>query len=213
MNRIFVTLAVVCIGSAFPAAGATAWKDGPSVAYVFGGDVESAGFGFGYQAAHEFSRNFSVEFMGQWHEDESDALASAFPTVGDTPTVGLDVISLALTGRVSMEPAPSLLAYAGAGVGYYILEADNGEIRESLSGTGFGFADVQGDKEFGAHIVLGCELLLTKRWEIFAEYRYSFLDSGYTASYSADRDSPVGTQRDSFDYDHGALRFGLNYRL
>lgn len=213
MNRLMIALAVFAVGLLPHATQADTWKDGPATAYVFGGDVESEGFGFGYQVAYEFNRNFSIEFMGLWHEDESDALSEALPTVGNTPPIGLDVITLGLTGRLSMEPAPSLLTYVGAGVGFYILEADNEGVRESLSGTGFGFAEIDGDKEFGAHIVLGCEVVLTKRWEVFAEYRYTFLDSGYTLSYSPDRDSPVGTERDAFDYDHGAIRIGVNYRL
>lgn len=213
MNRLIIALAIVSTGILPAQTRAGTWKDGPAVTYVFGGDVESAGFGLGYQAAHEFNRHCSIEFSGLWHQDESDALAQSLPTGSSTPTVGLDVYSLALTGRVSFEPRPSVLTYAGAGVGYYILKADNEDVRNSLAETGFGFAEVSGDKEFGSHLVLGCEILITNRWEIFAEYRHTFLNSGYTTTYSPNRDSPEDSQRNSFDYNHSVVRVGINYRI
>ena len=198
---------------ALPSAEAGTWKDGPAAAYVFGGDVESDGFGFGYQATYEHNRNLSVEFSGLWHDDESDAIAAALPTVVAAPPIDLEVIALALTGRVSVQPTPSLLAYAGGGVGYYIIKANNQDVRQSLSGTGYGHASVDGDKEFGGHFSLGCELVLTRHWEIFAEYRQAFVDSGYTVRYAPDRDSPVDDRRDDFSYDHSLIRIGLNYRF
>ena len=123
------------------------------------------------------------------------------------------MISLALTGRASLEPNPSTLVYGGAGFGYYIIEAKNADIHEGLSGTGIGFAEVDGDKEFGAQIVIGTEVVLTHNWEVFAEFRQVFLNSGFTVRFSPDSASPVDDQRDSLSYDHRMLRIGLNYRF
>ena len=214
MNRLARLLIAGLIGlPALASAQKGVWKDGPSTAYVFGDDVESEGFGFGYQVVYEVNRNLSFELSGLWHEDESDAIAASLPTVVPVLATDLDVISLALTCRLSVEPIPGLLAYAGGGAGYYIIEADNQDVRESLSGTGFGFAEVDGDKEFGGHLALGCEAVLTRHWEVFAEFRQVFVDTGYTLRYAPSPDSPVGSGRDAFSYDHSLFRVGINYRF
>ena len=188
-------------------------KDGPATVFVFGDDVEDEGFGFGYQAAFEFKQNFSIEFSGVWHEDKSRAIAREIPGLVSTPSIDLDVISLGLTGRIHGEPVPNLLVYGGAGLGYYIIEAENEDVREILSAAGLAFVEADGDKEFGAHFVVGTEVLLTQHWELFAEYRQVFLDSGFTIRSSANRDAPVEDRRQSFSYDHRMIRVGVNYRF
>ena len=129
------------------------------------------------------------------------------------PKIDLDVISLALTGRIHVEATPNVQVYGGAGVGYYIIEAENQDVRESLSGAGLAFVEADGDKEFGAHIVIGSELLLTQHWELFAEFREVFLDSGFTVRSSSNKDAPVEARRENLSYDHRMIRIGINYRF
>lgn len=184
-------------------ASATAWKDGPFVGYHFAGDVEDPGLVLGWQAAYEFNPYSSVELLGSWHEDSTvDGLS-------------FDVWSVALTGRVGFMPHRSTRVYGGAGFGYYVLHADNEQVRRETVDQATGsveFVEVQFDKDFGGHAAAGAEVRLSERWELFGELRYVFLETEARYSVAADG-SDTMTTREDFPYNFAVLRLGLNYRF
>ena len=189
------------------------FKDGPFIGYVFGQDVEDRGAAFGYQVAYEVNRTLSFELLGSWHEDESLSLGGQVPTLSPGTEIDLDVIGIALSGRLAFYAVSSVSAYVGGGFGYYILEANNEEVRAAAV-PGFGFVEADPEQEFGAHYVIGGEVLLTPHWECFLEFRQIFFDTDIDVNFAADKDTPVSTRvRDDFSYDHLMLRLGVNFRF
>ena len=213
LKRQVVTIVAVCAAVCSTPVLAGTLKNGPATALVFGGDVEDEGFGFGYQAAYELNQSFSFEFSGLWHEDESSAIARNISGLGSAPTIDFDVISLALTGRIHVEPTPNVQVFGGAGLGYYIIETENQDAQESLSDAGLAFVEADGDKEFGVHFVLGTKILLSRHWELFAEVRQVFLDSGMTVHSLSHKNAPVTAQREDLSYDHRMIRIGINFKF
>jgi opacity protein-like surface antigen len=70
-------------------------------------------------------------------------------------------------------------------------------------------ADVDVDNEVGFHVGAGLNFPLQNNWELFAEYRYTFLELEGDISVSA-----MGiTESRSLegDYDFGLLKVGVNY--
>ena len=207
LTAFFVLAACGCV-----VASAQTWKDGPFGGYVFGGDVDQAGFAFGYQVGYEANRAFSLEFSGSWHEDKSARLAPRLPTVADGTSIDLDLISLVLTGRLAGHPTRSVTAYLGGGFGYYVLDFDSRDIREAAA-PGVGFIDADAGDSFGIHYALGAEVLLTSHWDVFAEFRHVFLEPKVEVTFAPDRDTPPTSSEDDFSYDHMLIRLGVNYRF
>ena len=206
--RLVAALALL-LSSALGAGGGTL-KDGPSVGYVFGGDVENETFGLGYEVVYEWNSAISFDCSVFWHGDDSFRVGGRLPTTPATD-ISLDVIAVAFNGRVGHRFEENLYLYAGGGFGYYVIEADNEEVRQQESALAF--VEIDGDKDFGAQILLGAELVLTERWEVFAELGSVFLDSGLTLRVSPARDGVTRDDRDNLSYDYASLRLGIHYRF
>ena len=194
------------LAAALLAAGpvhAGTFKDGPFAGYVMAGDVEDAGPAFGWQAAYEYNRHSSLELLFSWHEDET------------REGLDFDVWSLALAGRVGFVPHRSTRVYGGAGLGYYMLRADNEQVRIRATDEpqDFSFAEVRFDKDFGANLLGGVEVRLTERWELFGEFRYVFFETDARFTTARTGDSAVNRVTEPFPYDFAMLRLGLNYRF
>jgi opacity protein-like surface antigen len=198
---IYVTLAAL-LTTASVSAGT--FKDGPLAGYVFAGDVEDPGLALGWQAGYEFNRYASLEFLFSWHEDET------------RERLGFDVFSFALNGRVGFVPHPTTRVYGGAGVGYYVLQADNEQVRIEATANnpeGLDFAEIRFDKDFGGNLVAGAEVRLTERWELLGELRYTFFDTDVRYQSAATGSNTMVREVNSFPYDFAMIRIGLNYRF
>lgn len=178
--------------------------------YVFSSDVENETFGIGYEVVYELNSAISFDLSGFWHEDDSFRVGNRLPA-SPPPEVALDVIAVAFNGRLGHRFDENFYVYGGGGFGYYVLEADNEEVR--MAAPGPAFIEIDGDKDFGAQILFGAELVLTERWEVFAEIRRVFLDSGLTLRVSPTGDSPARNDRDSLGYDYATIRMGIHYRF
>ena len=218
MNRIcmlwatcILTASAVC-ASAEPLFEDTL-KDGPFVSYLVGGDVENESVGFGWQVGYEHNPTLSLEFSFAWNEDESVELGRRLPGLDDPGAIDLDVLSFALTGRAGLRPEPNIYTYVGAGFGLYVLKADNEQIRIAAAENSASFAEADADEEFGAHLALGVESVLTKHWEIFAEYRHVFFDTAVKVTTIPGGAGAAVSGKEDLDYDHGLLRLGLTYRF
>jgi opacity protein-like surface antigen len=187
-------------------------KDGPFVSYLVGGDVENESVGFGWQVGYEHTPHLSLECAVAWNEDESVKLGERLPGLSDAGAIDLDVLSFALTGRAGLRPDPNIYTYLGAGFGLYVLKADNEQVRMAGAARNASFAEADADEEFGFHLALGAETVLTEHWEVFAEYRHVFFDTGVKVT-TIPADGAAVTGREDLSYDHGLLRLGLNYRF
>jgi len=164
---------------------AQAFKIGGHGAYTVGGDVEDEEFGAGAQMVAEFNDNFSVELSGSWIEDQVN-----IPVVGPTD---LDFFTIALSARVGGELEDGVGVYVGGGVGYHTFKIS-------------GFTDP--DDEVGFHACAGAELALGDNLELFAEYRFSWVEyTAVTGGGSAQIDELPQ------DYNFGLARVGINLVL
>ncbi|MBN1269852.1 MAG: porin family protein [Kiritimatiellae bacterium] len=209
-------------------AAAQAWKDGLHAGFATGADVKNEDFAFGYQAACEFNDYASMEFAVTRQNDEIQDTIGVL-TLPHEFNIGLELWALTLTGRLGFNPLERLRLYAGAGLGFYITQTDNEEIRVIAATRGsdeFPQAqlynmDVDLENAFGWHAGAGLEVLLTDNWELFAELRYTALE------FDADLEVTEQLRRDVFaapeweteiipdtlDYDHMLVRAGVNYRF
>lgn len=182
-------------------------QDGPAVLLTFGGDVEDASFGFGYQAAYRHTPLLSVEFSAFWQQDESVDLGGQAPAVPPGSTIDLDVWAFALTARAGYEPFQNTHAYAGGGAGVYRLDVENG----AFPAAG-GSLDADIGTDLGWHVVAGMEWTFHRHWQLFGEYRFVWYEDDLEVRF-VPPGGPGTTSRGEFSYDHGVLRLGLNYRF
>lgn len=191
------------------------FKDGPFVGYVQGGDVVDEDVAFGWQGVYEHDEHLSVEGAFSWQQDEDIRFSSSQPEVGDTP-LDLQLLGFSLTGRIGSRPRENLHLYIGGGFTYYEIDGNTERIRVAADAAGTppaGFFAVDFDKEWGGHFVLGLEVVLTRHWEVFAEYRQLYLQPSAQVRFAPDRDSPTISRYQKYSYDHSMLRFGLSYRF
>ena len=207
------TVLAGCLCVCALAAEAGTLKDGPMLTYMLGEDVEENDLGFGYQVVYELNRNNSIELSASWNEDKSLDLGSRVPTFPEASQVDMDVIAIALTGRLGYTPTPNVIAYLGGGIGYYILKVNNENLLRDIAPDTVGFIEADADKDFGAHFALGVEVVMWRHWEMFAEWRQVFYNTQMKVSYAATPSTPLVASRDDFSYDHALLRIGLNYRF
>jgi len=223
--RLAVAVLAGCVAGS---ASADTLKDGPHLGWVQGGDVRNEDIAVGWQGTYEFSDYFSLDMTYTRHEDELSREELNYPGFPSDSRLDLEFNVVALTGRASFSPLRRLWLYGGAGVGYYFINEEAEGVRESLAATpvpgpGGGTVtefNINIDKDFGFHLALGFELLLSDKWEIFAEYRW--VDFSTDADVTAVETVPaedIGKSKltynanETFDYDYGLARFGINYRF
>lgn len=204
------------------------FKDGPSAIYPTGGDIGESSLGGGWQAAYEFNDLFSLEGLISAQRDDLPVSVLSEPFSAD---LDLNIVSFALTARAGWFFDP-VSVYAGAGIGYYFFDGDADAVRSAIDGSrdrlpaGVSSLNLNNDIDdaVGTHLALGAEWMITKRWEVFAEYRMVFLETDIRYRVDTGRPNPdpvtttptlVTTQssEETLSYDHGVVRIGLNYRF
>jgi outer membrane protein W len=106
---------------------------------------EVAGGGLSFDIP--ITSNWQVDLRGSYFEETSpDAFGEALE-IGDADSPfrenGLEVLPLEVGGRYNFLPESKVRPYAGAGVGYYMLDTDLGDVNDEggyygLVGLGFG---------------------------------------------------------------------------
>lgn len=228
MKKIAFIAATLLFMVAFAQAQPRAvFKDGPHFAYPTGGDVRNERAGYGWQVAYEWNHYVSMEASITRQKDKIDDMP-LWPALSDSE-FDLEIINIAVSGRLSYPLGP-LTPYLGGGLGYYYMRTDtkgiNQTLRENPGTLPPGVSELRigadMDNTFGYHVAAGLELLLTPSWEVFAEYRRVFLDSDITVRRTESRPTPGATlafermqtqQTETFPYDHGLIRVGVNYRF
>lgn len=175
-------MAAVCVLAAVALCHAQGFKLGAHGAYTAGGDVEEEEFGMGAQLVAGFNENVSLELAGTWIEDEA--------AVGD-----FDFFNIALSLRLHAAMEGGFSPYIGGGVNYMMFDFDD-------------VADP--DDEMGFHACAGVDIPLGENVELFAEYRYTWVE--YTVE-SGGGDVEFEEIGSDFDYEIGMIRAGLNLVL
>ena len=179
------------------------WKDGLHIGTITGGDVETSQPAIGWQAVYEYSPFISFEGAITYQEDEADKNINSSGLVLPNVRYDFETLALAATARLSQPLNQHWKPYVGLGFGYYIFDVDAHSSATSIS------ADAE--DEFGYHGVIGTDWRFVRNWELNLEYRYVLLQPDTTVQPGSNGTSNGIKQQ--FDYDHGLLRLGLNYRF
>ncbi len=212
-----------------PSAPGQILKDGPHIAFPMGGDTQDPETAFGWHVMYEYTDLMSADLALTRMVDSLDGHALG---VGPFPAAGSAEVEnwvVAISARVGTLVGHRTYIYLSGGAGYYFFnEQDMQEVRRSLdaapvagpSGGRITDARLSVDDTFGYHLGAGVEWLLVPKWEIFADYRLAYLDtdSSLTVVETIPSSGPGPGSRTHersgrFDYDHGLLRVGINYRF
>lgn len=107
-------------------------------------------------------------------------------------------IPLTVTGRIYLPVSDSFMPFGALGAGWYYVMFDYEDALEDI-----GFED-SNTNEFGWHVGLGGEFVLTPRLNLYLEARWIFLDA------ERDLDESVVEDIENFDEDATYLAAGLN---
>jgi opacity protein-like surface antigen len=204
------------------------FKDGIHLAYPVGGDVRDEQAGFGLHVTYEWTEFMSLEAsLGRQTDSITDWDVVSAPFQND---FDLEVVYAALSGRLGYRLG-NFHPYAGAGFGYYSMRADgkntNRSIRENAAALPEGLLGLQvgadPDNAFAYHVALGVEWIIVPRVELFAEYRYTFLETDVSFTRTETTLAPESERTDlfktttsrsePFDYNHGLVRVGASLRF
>jgi len=182
MNKLSVAVASFFLSAAI--CQAQAIKAGLHTGYTVNGDVEDKGAVFGAQVGMKISEELAVEFSGTMFSDSDEG-------------VDIDVKQFALTGKYIYKLMDGLDAYGGAGISYNMFDGSGDSMNVDM------------DNKIGFHLCAGLEWVFAEKFELFGEYRYSFMKVGGTITFRDD----FSEMSQSFDedYNFGMLRIGVNY--
>jgi len=220
MHRFYSTVLCLLVALALPAS-AGEFKVGGHGGYTAGGDIDDEDFAWGGQVLYEATENVALEFMASSYSDEAKETTSD----GVGVTTELDVIALTLALIGSMEASETVNVYALGGLGYFLFDGDVGvddtAAAAALGTPGATFAssfNFDPDDEFGVFVGAGVSVAVHEAVEIFADYRYNFVeidaDISGSATASAPGVAPVTSSaaaRIEGDFDHGVARVGVNF--
>jgi opacity protein-like surface antigen len=202
------------------------FKDGLFYGIPRGGDVRNPKEAYGWQMGYEPNPYLTAEITIGRQKDRIDDL-NILPT-GFAGDLELEIVHASAGFKIGY-PIHRFYPYAGAGIGYYYMRGHAGKINQTIaqnpalrpSGVTELRVGADIDNVFGYHLALGLEVLITKRWEVFAEYRWVKIDSDITINrtetrrqsglYQVRRDTT--SEKQDFGYDHGLVRLGVNYRF
>lgn len=178
MNR-YLAIAVCVLFCGVVCEGG-AFKIGAHGAYTAGGDVREEEAGYGAQLGIEFNDVVSAEVAGTYVQDE---------LLG----IDLDIYMGAITLRLGAPLGEFVSLYGGGGITYTRFELD--------------WPGVKQEDDVGFHACGGIEIDLADTLELFAEYRYSFVE------YDAQSGGGSLTFEEQNEYEYGLIRVGLNIQL
>ena len=138
---------------------------------------------------------WGIDLRGSYFEEtRPDAFSEAFE-LGDADSPfresGLEIVPLEVGGRYNFVPEARVRPYAGAGVGYYLLDTDFGEVND----------------EGGYYGLLGLGFGNPEKANFFVEANYRRME----ATVEVDPDDP--TEFEGFDEDVGIDLDGLGFNV
>ena len=227
MNKRIFLAALLC---GVMSAKAEVIKDGPSMGYASGSDVEETTMAFGYQGAYEFNDNLAVE-VGVIRQ--LDKFSDSTLTDGYVPfdsKTEMELWGITVSVLASHKPNDRVKLYIGGGAGYYIPKADDVNLRRALAANGWnpsgpGFVEdinLEMENAVAPHFITGISYRLTKNWEVFADFRRVFLDTDVSLDVTMEYPPEVSgvpgeliktTSSYPMDYNHDFVRVGANFRF
>jgi len=172
MKRFAIALAVLLMLSA--AAPASAGSFGVYGSYWAGGDTDAI-YGGGVRVGFNFFKWMELEFHGTYYGDSEEEIGGTTVEFSNIPVDG--------GLKFNFMPEKSFNIYAGAGVTYYFLSSNVGEV----------------DDEFGYYADGGFEI--GTKTKFFAEVLYRFLETEI---------EDAGSVED-IDFSDFAINAGLNW--
>jgi hypothetical protein len=162
MKRLLTVLAILVLGTC------GAWASGIGVLSEYWSTADADnGFGWGGKINLDVNKYVALEIRGSYFPDLSKEDA------GENFDLSVIRNEADVIGKIPISHMAH--AYGGGGGGYYILdgEFDNGDSLDLKD-------------EFGFFLLAGCEFSPVKNLGLFAEFKYTFLDS------SIDEDMLIG---------------------
>ncbi|MCI5224298.1 MAG: porin family protein [Candidatus Electrothrix sp. AR4] len=175
-------------------------------AYSTGGDVEESEAGFGAQAEFSINPIFSIELSVSRFSDDLEE--------EDGMSIEQDLTTIGLSAVCRMPFAENMHGYLLGGMDYNIIEVDFTAEPAIYNGISVNRnADIDMDNEVGFHVGAGLNFAFQNNWELFTEYRYTFLETEGEGVVSASTMGRMASKSigGDYDYDFGLLKIGVNY--
>lgn len=190
---------------------------GPMIGWPLVGDVIDDGIAYGFQIDYHWSPSFSIEGSYTAFDDRLDNSLIGRQGLPTSAVTDLRTRDLSLSGKLNFFGGQQWNIYAGGGVSYVDWNTDNRRVDDRIDQQGGVVIDLDVDVEtaYGAHALIGIDLGLTDHWELFGEYRHTFMSSEVNLNIVTERteNQPIENMvEEDFDYDYGMIRVGLNYR-
>jgi opacity protein-like surface antigen len=161
-------------------------------AYSNGGDVEEPEVGIGGQIEFPINHILSVEFAISHFSEEIEG--------GDGASIDQDLTSIGVSAVFRKALGPQLGGYMLFGADYNAIDTDSNVQNVNM----------ELDDEIGFHIGTGLNLAISYNMELFAEYRYTFLETEGEAKVTDGLMDASLTDGD-YEYDFGLAKLGVNF--
>ncbi|CAK8725119.1 Opacity protein [Candidatus Electrothrix laxa] len=172
--------------------------------YSSGGDVEESEIGFGGQLELPVNQVLSVELAVTKFSDEIEGSDSTIDQ--DLTSIGLSAVFRGPLGPLG-PLGQQLEGYMLFGANYNSIDTDV-SLKNSAASSGVS-SNMELDDELGFHIGAGLNFAISYNMELFAEYRYTFLETEGEEELS-DMYGTLTTTGD-YEYDFGLGKLGLNF--
>jgi opacity protein-like surface antigen len=171
---------------------AQAGRIGMHGAYSNGGDVEEPEVGFGGQIEFPINHILSVEFAVSHFSEEIEG--------SNGTTLDQDLTSIGVSAVFRKALGPQLGGYMLFGADYNTIDTESNVHNVNM----------ELDDEIGFHIGTGLNLAISYNMELFAEYRYTFLETDGEEELTDEMMEASLTDGD-YEYDFGLAKVGLNF--
>ncbi|WP_446009714.1 outer membrane beta-barrel protein [Candidatus Electrothrix sp.] len=171
---------------------AQASRIGMHGAYSNGGDVEEPEVGIGGQIEFPINHILSVEFAVSYFSEEFEG--------SNGTTIDQDLTSFGVSAVFRRALGPQLGGYMLFGADYNTIDTE----------SNFHNVNMELDDEIGFHIGTGLNLAINYNMELFAEYRYTFLETEGDVEMTGGLLDASLTDGD-YEYDFGLAKLGLNF--
>jgi len=173
-------------------------------AYSSGGDVEESEMGFGGQLEVPVNQILSVELAVTKFSDEIEGSGSTLEQ--DLTSIGFSAVFRGPLGPLG-PLGQQLEGYMLFGANYNSIDTDISLKNSTFSNTTTSNLDL--DDELGFHIGAGLNVPIAYNMEVFAEYRYTFLETEGEEEIT-NMHGTIITEGD-YEYDFGVGKLGLNF--